>query len=81
MSYAARSFKERNMHKAAIKIVKFMKKHRLSDEEFGEMAGVSSHAVKKYRRGLRIATKYALLNIRDATSGYITEADWYREVQ
>lgn len=69
------------MRLAAIKIARFMSRHDLNDESFGEMVGVSPHTIKKYRNSERLAISWILMKIKQVTNGYVKEGDWYKEAE
>ena len=62
------------MRRAAIKLRKYLKKHKLTDEKFAEMVGCSIHAVRKYKGGSRRAEDAIQIQINLLTGiGY---GDW-----
>lgn len=52
----------------------------LSETEFAERIGRSQASVNRYRHGLRLPDREAMIRIIETTGGAVTANDFYREV-
>jgi hypothetical protein len=59
-----------------MKLAVYLKQHRISDGDFGQMIGVTRQAVHRYKTYDRFPEKAVLALIVEATSGEVTPNDF-----
>lgn len=60
-----------------MKIAQYLKTSGERDATFAKRLGVSVHAVRKYKSGVRIPRPKTILRIKKVTKEAVSESDWY----
>lgn len=69
------------VHIRGMKLDEYIIANKLTDVEFAGLSGLSQPHVSRLRRGKSFPSRETITKIHDVTSGKVTVADWFPDLQ